>query len=146
MNFKLNKGEINESEYDREFNSLLDQYQADVHEINKGIVAKQLRLHKYTVSLLNVVDKNTEDPDQRASIYNEILKKYEYSIGKNVTMNQGYKVKKALELGNLYDADFFYFKEFEPEFLNNMGYKGSMKEMMDAYLKDLITEADQNYE
>ena len=146
MNFKLNKGKINESEYDSEFNSLLDQYQADVHEVNKGIVAKQLRLHKYTVSLLNVVDKNTEDPDQRASIYDEILKKYEYSIGKNVTMNQGYKVKKALELGNLYDADFFYFKEFEPEFLNNMGYKGSMKEMMDAYLKDLITEADQNYE
>ena len=146
MNYDLKNGSITRNEYDARFDDMLNSFESSIHELNTGLVAKQLRLHKYTTSLLNVVSESTTDPEQAKKIQDEILGKYEYSIGKNVTMNQGYGVKNALKLGNIYSSDFFFFKDMSDDFLNTLGYKGSRRDMMDAYLKDLITKAEQDYE
>jgi hypothetical protein len=84
------------------------------------MVAKQVAMNKYAHSLIKVATKGLPYEEQLKNV-DEILSRYEYSIGQNITMNQGFKVKKAIELGNVFQGDYYIYDMGESAY-NEMGF------------------------
>ena len=120
LDYEVGAGKMTKEERDAEVGKVLNGIKEHAISRNQDMVAKQVAMNKYAHSLIKVATKGLPYEEQLKNV-DEILSRYEYSIGQNITMNQGFKVKKAIELGNVFQGDYYIYDMGESAY-NEMGF------------------------
>jgi hypothetical protein len=140
LDYEVGAGKMTKEERDAEVGKVLNGIKEHAISRNQDMVAKQVAMNKYAHSLIKVATKGLPYEEQLKNV-DEILSRYEYSIGQNITMNQGFKVKKAIELGNIFGGEYYIYDMGESAY-NEMGFvSDETSTAKEKYINYLVAQA-----